>query len=87
MEQHDMLKLFGNVFQVSWSKAENISLDDKEQIKKILGELWLLNEAMEVDRFKVQKLVKEKKLSLEQLGDAAVKTTSRTLRASPKKDK
>lgn len=40
---------------------------------------------MEIDRFKIQKLVKENKLSLDQLGDAAIKTMSRTLRASPKK--
>ena len=85
MEQHDMLKLFGNVYQVSASKNENISIEDKEHMKKILGELWLLDEAMEIDRFKIQKLVKENKLSLDQLGDAAIKTMSRTLRASPKK--
>lgn len=39
MEQHDMLKLFGNVYQVSASKNENISIEDKEHMKKILGEL------------------------------------------------
>jgi len=49
-------------------------------VKDILGELGLLNDAMELDRFKVQKLVKENKVSIEQLGDAAAKTTSRTLR-------
>lgn len=49
-------------------------------MKAILAELGLLNEAMEVDRFKVQKLVKENKLSIDQLGEAAVKTISRSLR-------
>jgi len=44
-----------------------------------------LNEAMELDRFKLQKLVKENKISLEQLGDAAVKNISRTLRAGTNK--
>lgn len=35
---------------------------------------------MEVDKFKLQKLVKEQKLSIDQLGDAAIKNISRTLR-------
>ena len=80
LEQHDLLQLFGNTGKISASKTENIKIEDKEQIKKILDELGLLNDAMEVDRFKVQRLVKEKKLSLEQLGDAAIKSVSRTLR-------
>jgi hypothetical protein len=85
LEEHNLLKLFGNTGKISASQAENISIEDKEKVKIILGELWLLNEAMEVDRFKVQKLVKEQKVSLEQLGDAAVKSVSRTLRSGEKK--
>jgi len=50
-------------------------------LKAVLKKLGILDEAMEVDRFKLQKLVKEKKLSLEQLGDTVEKNTSRTLRA------
>jgi hypothetical protein len=45
-----------------------------------LQELWILDDAMEVDRFKLQKLVKEHKLSLDQLGDTVQKNSSRTLR-------
>lgn len=85
LEQHDLLKLFGTTGKISASKAENISIEDKEKVKNILGELGLLNEAMELDRFKVQKLVKENKLSLDKLGDAAVRTTSRTLRGGDNK--
>lgn len=59
---------------------ENISVEDKEKVKQILQELGILNEAMELDRFKLQKLVKENKVSLDQLGDAAIKNVSRTLR-------
>ncbi|MEI7919455.1 MAG: hypothetical protein WCH65_04590 [bacterium] len=40
----------------------------------------MLNDAMEIDRFKFQKLIKEKKLSLDQLGEAVQKNNSRTLR-------
>jgi hypothetical protein len=81
IEEHNLLKLFGNTGKISASQAENISVEDKDKVKNILNELGLLNEAMELDRFKLQKLVKENKLSLEQLGDAAVKNVSRTLRA------
>lgn len=81
IQEHDLLKLFWNTGKISASKTENISVEDKEKVKDILKELWILNEAMELDRFKLQKLVKEQKLSLEQLGDAAVKNVSRTLRA------
>lgn len=85
LEEHDLLKLFGNTGKISASKMENISIEDKEKVKQILQELWVLNEAMELDRFKLQKLVKEQKVSVEQLGDAVVKNTSRTLRAGTNK--
>jgi len=85
LEKNNLLKLFGNVYKISASQAENISIADKDALKKVLQELWVLNEVMEVDRFKLQKLVKEKKLSLEQLGDTVEKNTSRTLRAGTKK--
>ena len=85
LEEHDLLKLFGNTGKISASKMENISVEDKEKVKQILQELWVLNEAMELDRFKLQKLVKENKVSLDQLGDAAVKTISRTLRGGENK--
>ncbi len=81
LDEHNLLKLFGNTWKVSANAQENISIEDKEKVKKILWELWILDEAMEVDRFKLQKLVKEQKISLEQLGDAAVKKISRTLRS------
>lgn len=80
IQEHNLLKLFGNTWKISVSQTENISIEDKEKVKNILGALWLLNEAMELDRFKLQKLVKEHKISFEQLGDAAVKNVSRTLR-------
>jgi len=86
IEEHNLLKLFGNTGKISASQAENISVEDKDKVKNILNELGLLNEAMELDRFKLQKLVKENKISLEQLGDAAVKNISRTLRGGVKKE-
>jgi hypothetical protein len=40
---------------------------------------------MEIDRFKLQKLVKDEKISLQQLGDAVQKNSSRTLRGGKNK--
>jgi len=80
LEKNNLLKLFGNTYKISASQAENISIVDKESLKNILNELGVLNEAMEIDRFKLQKLIKEYALSLEQLGDTVQKNSSRTLR-------
>lgn len=80
LEKKNLLKLFWNVYKISASQTESISITDKDVLKKVLQELWVLDEAMEIDRFKVQKLVKEHKLSLDQLGDTIQKNPSRTLR-------
>ncbi|MEI8252926.1 MAG: hypothetical protein WCG25_04180 [bacterium] len=53
------MKLFGNQSKLSISKSENISIKDKEVLKEILEKLGLLNEAMEIDRFKLMKLIKD----------------------------
>ena len=80
LEKNNLLKLFWNTAKISASQAENISIINKTAVKNILEKLWLLNDAMEIDRFKFQKLIKEKKLSLDQLGEAVQKNNSRTLR-------
>ena len=80
LEKKNLLKLFWNVYKISASQSENISITDKDGLKNVLQALWVLDEAMEIDRFKVQKLVKEHKLSLYQLGDTIQKNPSRTLR-------
>ena len=80
LEKNNLLKLFWNTYKISTSQTENISITDKDALKRVLQTLWILDEAMEIDRFKVQKLIKEHKLSLEQLGETVQKNSSRTLR-------
>jgi len=59
------LKLFGTTGKISASQLSNISIKDKDKLHEVLEKLGLLNEAMEIDRFKVQKFVKEGKLPIE----------------------
>ena len=73
------------MYKISASQGENIKIVDKDAVKNILQELGVLDEAMEIDRFKLQKMVKEHKLSLDQLGDAVQKNSSRTLRGGNNK--
>lgn len=80
LEKNNLLKLFGNTYKISASQAKNISIADKNALKKVLQELWVLDAVMEIDRFKLQKLIKEHTLSLEQLGETVQKNDSRTLR-------
>ncbi len=65
LEKKWLLKLFGNTGKISASQWENISIKDKDKLHAILGKLWLLDEALEIDRFKIQKRVKEGKLPIE----------------------
>ena len=85
LEKNNLLKLFGNTYKISASQSESISVTNKEALKEILQKLWILNDAMEIDRFKLQKLVKEHKLSLEQLWETVQKNSSRTLRGGENK--
>ena len=80
LEKNNLLKLFWNTYKISTSQTESISITDKDALKKVLQTLWILDEAMEIDRFKVQTLIKEHKISLEQLGETVQKNSSRTLR-------
>jgi hypothetical protein len=39
LEKNNLLKLFGNVYKISTSQIENISIKDKIAVKNILQEL------------------------------------------------
>lgn len=80
VNQHDLLKLFGNQSKLSISKTENISVKDKEILREILIKLWLLNEAMEIDRFKLMKLIKDWKIDPSKLEGGAERNVSISFR-------
>lgn len=82
LEKKWLLKLFGTTGKISASQLSNISIKDKDKLREILDKLGLLNEAMEIDRFKVQKFVKEGKLSPASTEWAIEENKSRVLRGS-----
>lgn len=59
--------MFGHIYKISASQGENVSIKDKELLVKKLQELGILEQTLEVDRFKLQKLVKEGKIDLSKL--------------------
>ncbi len=82
LEKKWLLKLFWNTYKISASQGENVSIKDKEILMKKLTELGMLDQTMDIDRFKVQKLVKEGKLDPSKLDWSVEKSASRTLRGS-----
>lgn len=81
VNKHEFEKLFGNQSKLSISRMENLSIKDKEILKVILGKMWLLDEAMEIDRFKLAKLIKEWKIDVSKLEGGAEKNVSLVFRA------
>ncbi len=80
VNKHEFEKLFGNQSKLSISKSENISIKDKEVLKDILNKLGLLDQAMEVDRFKLMKLIKDWRLDESKLQWWAEKNVSISFR-------
>jgi hypothetical protein len=80
LQKHDLLKLFGNTGKISASQLSNISIKDKIKLREVLWTLGLLDEAMEIDRFAVQRFVKEGKLPIEKADWSIEKNESRSLR-------
>lgn len=80
LEKKWLLKLFWNTGKISASQLTNISIKDKNKLREVLWKLWLLDEAMEIDRFAVQRFVKEGKLPIEKTEWSIEKNESRSLR-------
>ena len=81
-QKHGFLKLFGQKYQIRITSRQDYKIADKQKLKEILSKLNLLNEALEVDRYKVAKLIKSWKLDLAQLEDLVTPSEVITLRGS-----
>lgn len=82
LEKKWLLKLFGNAYKISASQGENVSIKDKDTLVTKLQELGILNETLDIDRFKLQKLIKDGKIDISKLNWSAEKNASWTLRWS-----
>ncbi len=82
LEKKWLLKLFGNTAKISASQTENLSIKDKDTLFAKLQELGIVNDVLEIDRFKLQKLVKDGKIDPNKLGSTIEKKSSWTLRGS-----
>ncbi len=82
LEKNDLLKLFGNTSKISASQIENISITDKDQLRGILQELGIIDQVLEIDRFKFQSLVKDGKIDTEKIQKFIERKKSRMLKSS-----
>lgn len=78
------LKLFGNNTQISFSPTESLSIKDKEWVKWIFAEIGILDQILDLDRFKLQRAIKDKNFDLEKIKDFVELKKSWMLRGSEK---
>jgi len=67
------------------SKSQTFSAKDKLALQKLLSEIGILDEYSDIPYYKLAALVKDKKLTLDQVSTYLDTKDSRTLRASKKK--
>jgi RecB family exonuclease len=82
LEKKWLQRLFGNTCKISASQTENVSVKDKEAFLKKVSELGILDQVVDIDRFKVNKMVKDGQIDMSTLEWIAEKKTSWTLRSS-----
>jgi len=86
LEKHDLLKLIGQEFQLSASESLRISVKDKPAVIDYLKSLWILDEVMDIDRFKFEALIKKGAINEAPISAAIEKNPSWRLTPGKKKD-
>lgn len=81
----DYKRLFWNEFKLSLVETPNYSQKDKDKFKQMVEEMWLIDEVLAVDRFKVNALFKNWKLNLEDFEWVVEEVISKSFRASKNK--
>lgn len=84
--EHDFEQLFWSETKLGVSKSQTFSAKDKLALQKLLSELGILDEYSDIPYYKIAALVKDKKLTLDQVSTYLDTKDSRTLRASKKKE-
>ena len=84
--EHDFEQLFWSEAKLGVSKSQIFSAKDKLALQKLLSELGILDEYSDIPYYKLAALVKDKKLTPDQVSAYLDAKDSRTLRASKKKE-
>ena len=84
--EHDFEQLFWSETKLGVSKSQTFSAKDKLALQKLLSELGILDEYSDIPYYKLAALVKDKKLTPDQVSTYLDAKDSRTLRASKKKE-
>lgn len=84
--EHDFEQLFWSETKLGVSKSQTFSAKDKLALQKLLSELGILDEYSDIPYYKLAALVKDKKLTPDQVSAYLDTKDSRTLRASKKKE-
>ena len=84
--EHNFEQLFWSETKLGVSKSQTFSAKDKLALQKLLSELGILDEYSDIPYYKLAALVKDKKLTPDQVSAYLDTIDSRTLRASKKKE-
>ena len=84
--EHDFEQLFWSETKLGVSKSQTFSAKDKLALQKLLSELGILDEYSDIPYYKLAALVKDKKLTPDQVSAYLDVKDSRALRASKKKE-
>lgn len=84
--EHNFEQLFWSEAKLGVSKSQTFSVKDKLALQKFLSELGILDEYSDIPYYKLAALVKDKKLTPDQVSTYLDTKDSRTLRASKKKE-
>ena len=84
--EHNFEQLFWSETKLGVSKSQTFSAKDKLALQKLLSELGILDEYSDIPYYKLAALVKDKKLTPDQVSTYLDTKDSRTLRASKKKE-
>ena len=83
--EHNFEQLFWSEAKLGVSKSQIFSAKDKLALQKLLSELGILDEYSDIPYQKLASLVKDKKLTSDQISSLLSAKDSRTLKASKKK--
>ena len=84
--EHDFEQLFWSEAKLGVSKSQTFSAKDKLALQKLLSEIGILDEYSDIPYYKLVALVKDKKLTPDQVSTYLDAKDSRILRASKKKE-